>query len=135
MACPTQCALSSMMPSTSGLTSGSAFLGSSLPGATPHNSSTLSTNPGAIPHNSLNMGDSHSSQPGFPGLGHPFSSTQSAPSRFNGSCSSTQQNPGKQHGAGPFGLESFAKMVNKFPGRNTSNLRELSGFGTQCCVW
>lgn len=111
MASPTQCSPSSV-PGPSGLAT--AFLGNSL-----------SNNPGATPHNSLNV-STIPAQPGFPVLGYQFSSTQSAPSRFGDSCSSTQQNPGGQHEAGPFGLESPAKMVNKFPGRNTSSLRELT---------
>ena len=104
---PTQCAPSSM-PGPSGLTSDDGF--------------SVFVNPH---HNPPNMGYSNISQPGFPG--HYVSSIQSAPSRFGGSCcSSTPQNSGEQQGTGPFGLDSPAKMVNKFPGRNTSSLRELT---------
>lgn len=104
---PIQCA-PSLMPGPSRLISDAGF--------------SVSVNPY---HNSPNMGYANFSQPGFPN--HHVSSTQSAPSRFGGSCCSlTTQNSGEQQGTGPFGLDSPAKMVNKFPGRNTSSLRELT---------
>ena len=53
-------------------------------------------------------------------------SSQSAPSGYGGSSNSTQPYHGQQLGTGPYGLRSPAKMVNKFPGKNISSLRELT---------